>query len=77
MRAVVEVRAVECEEPAHVIAYNSSELAIGCTDCEYSLETGVDRVDWTDLTRAGDEGLPLEGLFCPKCGYPMVAEVWI
>ncbi|TDB89137.1 hypothetical protein E1264_09200 [Actinomadura sp. KC216] len=75
MNASVEVRAITCEEPSYVIAVNSTEVQIGCTACEFTLDTGHERVIWTDLTREDEDGWARDGLFCPRCQAPLTAEV--
>ncbi|GAA4100947.1 hypothetical protein [Actinomadura miaoliensis] len=77
MNTTVGVRSVECEEPAYVIASCSQWVMIGCTACEYCVDTAHERVTWTNLTRQDDDGWALDDLFCPRCGHRMIAEVWI
>ncbi|MFI0411950.1 hypothetical protein [Actinomadura sp. 3N508] len=77
MKAAVEVRAITCEEPAYVITVNSTEVQIGCTACDFALDTGHDRITWTDLTRIDEDGWARDGLFCPRCQAPLTVEVWI
>lgn len=77
MNATVSVGSVECEEPVYVIEHGSRWVMIGCTECDCRLDTAHDRIAWTELTRQDDDGWALDGLFCPQCGHPMIAEVWI
>jgi hypothetical protein len=77
MNAAVEVRKIECEEPAYVIAVNSTEVQIGCTACDFTLDTGHDSITWTDLTRTDENGWSRDELSCPRCENPLTAEVWI
>jgi hypothetical protein len=77
MKVHVDVRSVECEDPSYVIASCSSNVMIGCTYCSFTFDTSHQRAEWERFTRSDDAGLLREGLYCPDCGYPMVAEVYI
>jgi hypothetical protein len=77
MNATVGVRSVEYAEPAYLIAYGTSEVVIGCTKCDLSLDTTRDQIKWGDLTRQDDDEYPLDDLFCPSCGHIMIAQVCI
>lgn len=77
MNALVGVRAVTCEEPAYTIEVASRHVMLGCTPCEYRLDTSSERITWSDLTRDDGEGWALDGLFCPRCDHAVTAAVHI
>jgi len=76
MKASVDVREADCQDPSYVIATCSSDVMLGCTNCRFALDTAHQRVAWERLTRSGSEGVS-EGLHCPDCGEPVISEVWI
>lgn len=81
MNKTVELRPVSCSEPVVVIAAGSSHIRLGCTSCTFHLETTHHVVDWEQLTRPDPDpsfsDVPRDGLFCPICGQPVVAELLI
>jgi len=77
MNAVVGVRSVDCEEPEYVIATATRWVMLGCTECDFIVDTAHEHVRWTELTRLDDDGWPQDGLFCPRCGHSLSAEIWI
>jgi hypothetical protein len=77
MLSAVQVRRVECSEPSYALQCCSSTAQIGCTQCRFLVEELPRWPDWKKLTRCGTDGVVLKGLYCPHCGGPLVAEVWI
>jgi hypothetical protein len=75
MNSAVGVRSVEYDEPEYLIVHSTSEVMIGCTECDFGLDTAHDRIEWADLTRQDDDEYALDDLFCPRCGHTMVAQV--